>query len=76
MKIEILGQRADRFREVRFYNFEDEEIVADSGLLDAGEAMEFAGRLREVAHQLATWAQESRPNDGQILLPMFSGVAA
>ena len=76
MKIEILRAWGADYREIGFFDHEDDETVAYSGLLDREDAIEFAARLRDIAHNLATWAQEERGDDAQILLPLPAGVGA
>jgi len=76
MKIEIHRSHRGTFREVGFFDLEDESVVAHSGLLDGDDAMELATRLREVALELATFAQEARADERQTVLPLFGGVAA
>jgi hypothetical protein len=76
MKIEITGSRAGDFREVGFFNFEDEAVVSYTGLLTRNEAAALSDQLREVAHDLALWAQGEGRDDGQILLPIFANAIA
>lgn len=73
MRIEITDSRAGDFREVGFFNFEDEDVVAYTGLLTRSEVAELADQLREIAHDLAIWAQGEGRDDGQILLPILAG---
>ncbi len=44
MKIEIHRSHRGTFREVGFFDLEDESVVAHSGLLDGDDAMELATR--------------------------------
>ena len=71
--MKITTHTVGRFREVCFYDVEDEEARACSGLLNEDEAHDFAERLREVAHQLSAAATDDR---SQTLLPFVIDRAA
>lgn len=50
--MKIVVQTVGRFKEVAFYDFENPDVRAQSGLLDAVEARDLSLQLREVADRL------------------------
>ena len=76
MKIEVYRSPSDHFREIAFFDAENEESRAYSGLLDREEALEVAHRLREVAQELTAWAHEAVSDQKQTVLPLFEAFAA
>ena len=65
MKIEV--RTVGLFREVGFFDYEDAERSAHSGLLDAGEARELADQLRAIARRLEGPVAK---DEDQFLLPL------
>lgn len=64
----IIVQTVGRFKEVVFCDFEDPEVRAQSGLLDADEARDLSQQLHSVADRLH---QAELADDNQTLLPFF-----